>query len=88
MNDINIELFYPTESFSGQGLAASSAEWDGKIEVEETIGRVEISYGGGLQSFADMVQVEVMNPNPVSIGEVIGRIQLGGFPRYIESGDL
>lgn len=134
LNDTNIELFYPTESFgdgkhiiplyypignvlpnllnnfsvylsasggtvsieqgeciatiSGQGLAAVAAEWDGKIEVEDTIGRMKLCYGGGVQLFTEVVQTEDMVPKSVALGEQISQIRLGGFPMVIESGGL
>lgn len=74
-------------TISGQGLVAASAEWDGKIEVEDTIGRMKLCYGG-VQLFTEAVQTEDMVPKSVALGEQISQIRLGGFPMVIESGGL
>lgn len=56
--------------------------------MEETIGRMKLCYGGGVQLFTEAVQTEDMVPKSVALGEQIGQIRLGGFPMKIESGGL
>lgn len=70
-------------SISGQAMAAAPA-WDGKITIEESIGRFAI--GGGLtaKNFIDALAVETMELIQRSYSDtIIGRTAVGAFCRPV-----
>ncbi len=71
-------------SISGQSMAAAAA-WDGKINIEETVGSFVI--GGGLQGRAsqEIIKIETMELVQRSYTDrVAGRTAIGAFCRPIE----
>ena len=70
-------------SISGQAMAAAAA-WDGKITIEESIGRFAI--GGGLtaKNFIDAIAVETMELVQRNYSDTItGRTAVGAFCRPV-----
>lgn len=63
---------------SGQGLVASS-EWDGYIDLEDTIGEITL---GGIEvenNIIDEVEITQDTPYSLEFTEELGEIDLGGF---------
>lgn len=72
-------------SISGQSMAAAAA-WDGKINIEETVGSFVI--GGGLQGRAcqEKIKLETMELVQRSYTDrIAGRITIGAFCQPIET---
>lgn len=66
-------------SISGQAMAAAPA-WDGKIDLEEKIGRFTIGGGMAVKHISDAVRVETMElVQRAYTDKMTGRISLGAF---------
>lgn len=70
-------------SISGQAMAAAAA-WDGKIAVEESIGRFMIGGGLNIKGYADAIQIETMELVRRSYSDSIGRVMIGAFSKPVE----
>lgn len=70
-------------SISGQAMAAAAA-WDGKIAVEESIGRFMIGGGLNVKGYADAIQIETMELVRRSYSDSIGRVMIGAFSKPVE----
>ena len=71
-------------SISGQAMAAAAA-WDGKITVEESMGRFMIGGGLDVKGYTDMIQMETMELVQRSYADNIGRVLIGAFSRPVET---
>ncbi len=70
-------------SISGQAMAAAAA-WDGKIEIEETIGRFVIGGGLGVKTVTDTLATQVIEYVQRSYtDQVQGRTAIGAFCRPV-----
>ena len=73
-------------SISGQAMAAAPA-WDGKIELEEKIGRFVIGGGIRARGITDKIQLETMElVQRAYTDQMAGRISIGAFCRPVTVG--
>lgn len=73
-------------SISGQAMAAASA-WDGKIELEEKIGRFVIGGGIHARGIMDDIRLETMElVQRAYTDQMAGRISIGAFCRPVTVG--
>ena len=71
-------------SISGQAMAAATA-WDGKIEIEETIGRFVISGGMDVKDITDTIETQIIEYVQRSYtDQVQGRTAIGAFCRPVD----
>ena len=71
-------------SISGQAMAAAAA-WDGKIEIEETIGRFVIGGGLGVKMVSDTLATQIIEYVQRSYtDQVQGRTVIGAFCRPVD----
>lgn len=70
-------------SISGQSMGAAAA-WDGKIEVEETVGRFALGGGLAVRAFAGEMKMETMELVIRSYSDMVGRSGIGAFCRPVE----
>lgn len=73
-------------SISGQAMAAAPA-WDGKIELEEKIGRFVIGGGIHAREITDTIQLETMElVQRAYTDQMAGRTSIGAFCRPVTVG--
>lgn len=65
-------------SISGQAMAAAAA-WDGKITVEESVGRFMIGGGLDVKGYTDTIQIETMELVQRSYTDSISKAEIGAF---------
>lgn len=71
-------------TINGQGMAAQAEkEWDGNLEIEETIGLYSVFAGAKLKAFVSDISVAQMEPALVGMQEVVQRFRMRGFPMEI-----
>lgn len=71
-------------SISGQAMAAAAA-WDGKIEIEETIGRFVIGGGMDVKDITDTIATQIIEYVQRSYtDQVQGRTAIGAFCRPVD----
>ncbi len=67
-------------TISGQGLAAGeSKEWDGTIEISETMNKVRMEKSLGLPVMKETIHDELQKPKPVGMKDAVSKIILSGF---------
>lgn len=70
-------------SISGQAMAAAPA-WDGKIEIEEKVGRFAIGGGMNVRKISDVIEMETMElVQRTYTDHVTGRTAIGAFCRPV-----
>lgn len=70
-------------SISGQSMGAAAA-WDGKIEIEESVGRFAIGGGLVVRTFDEELKIETMELVIRSYSDTVGRSSIGAFCRPVE----
>lgn len=70
-------------SISGQSMGAA-AVWDGKIEIEESVGRFAIGGGMAVRTFDGEMKIETMELVIRSYSDTVGRSSIGAFCRPVE----
>ena len=70
-------------SISGQSMGAAAA-WDGKIEIEESVGRFAISGGMAVRTFDGELKIETMELVIRGYSDTVGRSSMGAFCRPVE----
>lgn len=71
-------------SISGQGMAAA-AGWDGKIELQETIGRLPFETGLAVRGFAESIGMETMELVKRQMADSVGRVSIGAFGAVVDT---
>lgn len=71
-------------SISGQGMAAA-AGWDGKIELQETIGRLPFETGLAVRGFAETIGMETMELVKRQMADSMGRVSIGAFGAVVDT---
>ena len=70
-------------SISGQSMGAAAA-WDGKIEIEESVGRFAIGGGIAVRTFDGELKIETMELVIRGYSDTVGRSSMGAFCRPVE----
>ena len=70
-------------SISGQSMGAAAA-WDGKIEIEESVGRFAIGGGMAVRTFDGELNIETMELVIRGYSDTVGRSSMGAFCRPVE----
>lgn len=70
-------------SISGQSMGAAAA-WDGKIEIEESVGRFAIGGGMAVRTFDGELKIETMELVIRCYSDTVGRSSMGAFCRPVE----
>ena len=70
-------------SISGQSMGAAAA-WDGKIEIEESVGRFAIGGGMAVRTFDGELKIETMELVIRGYSDTVGRSSMGAFCRPVE----
>ncbi|MGN9173977.1 hypothetical protein ACTM9N_14340 [Lachnospiraceae bacterium HCP1S3_A8] len=70
-------------SISGQSMGAAAA-WDGKIEIEESVGRFAIGGGMAVRTFDGELKIETMELVIRGYSDTVGRSCIGAFCRPVE----
>lgn len=71
-------------SISGQGMAAA-AGWDGKIELQETIGRLPFETGMAVRGFVETIGMETMELVKRQMADSMGRVSIGVFGAVVDT---
>lgn len=70
-------------SISGQAMAAAAA-WDGKIEIEEKVGRFVIGGGMDVNHITDTIATQIIEYVQRSYADQVqGRTAIGAFCRPV-----
>lgn len=72
-------------SISGQGMAAAPA-WDGKIVLEETVGRIRFGTGLAARGFSETIGMETMELVQRQMADRMGRVSIGAFGYVVDTG--
>lgn len=72
-------------SISGQGMAAALA-WDGKIVLEETVGRIRFGTGLAARGFSENIGMETMELVQRQMADRMGRVSVGAFGYVVDTG--
>ena len=72
-------------SISGQGMAAA-AGWDGKIELQETVGRFQLESGLLSKGFAEAIGMETMELVQKQLADSMGKVSIGAFGVVVDTG--
>lgn len=72
-------------SISGQGMAAAPA-WDGKITLEETVGRIRFGTGLTARGFSETIGMETMELVQRQMADHMGRVSIGAFGYVVDTG--
>lgn len=70
-------------SISGQSMGVAAA-WDGKIEIEESVGRFAIGGGMAVRTFDGELKIETMELVIRGYSDTVGRSSMGAFCRPVE----
>lgn len=70
-------------SISGQSMGAAAA-WDGKIEIEESVGRFAIGGGMAVRTFDGELKIETMELVIRGYSDTVGRSSMGASCRPVE----
>lgn len=65
-------------SISGQGMAAA-AGWDGKIELQDAVGRFQLETGLLVNGFAETIGMETMELVKKQMADSMGKVLIGAF---------
>lgn len=71
-------------SISGQGMAAV-AGWDGKIELQEMVGRFQLETGLLKKEFIETVGMETMELVQKQMADNIGKVLIGAFGAVVDT---
>lgn len=71
-------------SISGQGMAAA-AGWDGKIELQETVGRFRIETGLLAIGFTEIIGMETMELVKKQMSDSMGKVSIGAFGEVVDT---
>lgn len=71
-------------SISGQGMAAA-AGWDGKIELQESIGRLPFETGLAVREFAETIGMDTMELVRSQMADSMGRVSIGAFGAVVDT---
>lgn len=71
-------------SISGQGMAAA-AGWDGKIELQETVGRFQLETGLLSKGFAEAIGMETMELVQKQMADSMGKVSIGAFGAVVDT---
>lgn len=71
-------------SISGQGMAAA-AGWDGKIELQETVGRFQLESGLFSKGFAEAIGMETMELVQKQMADSMGKVSVGAFGAVMDT---
>lgn len=71
-------------SISGQGMAAA-AGWDGKIELQETVGRFRLETGLQPYGFKETIGMETMELVKKQMADSMDRVTIGSFGVVVDT---
>lgn len=71
-------------SISGQGMAAA-AGWDGKIELQETVGRFRLETGMLAKEYSETFGMETMELVKKQMADSIGKVSIGAFGAVVDT---
>lgn len=71
-------------SISGQGMAAA-AGWDGKIELQETVGRFRLETGMLAKGYSETFGMETMELVKKQMADSIGKVSIGAFGAVVDT---
>lgn len=71
-------------SISGQGMAAA-AGWDGKIELQETVGRFRLETGMLAKGHTDTFGMETMELVKKQMVDSMGKVSIGAFGAVVDT---
>lgn len=71
-------------SISGQGMAAA-AGWDGKIELQETVGRFQLETGLLSKGFAEAIGMETMELVQKQMADSMSKVSVGAFGAVVDT---
>lgn len=71
-------------SISGQGMAAA-AGWDGKIELQEAIGRFRLETGLLINGFTETIEMETMELVKKQMADSMGKVSIGAFGVVVDT---
>ena len=72
-------------SISGQGMSAAPA-WDGKIVLEEAVGRIRFGTGLAARGFSETIGMETMELVQRQMADRMGRVSVGAFGYVVDTG--
>ena len=70
-------------SISGQGMAAA-AGWDGKIELQETVGRFRLETGMLGKGYTETFGMETMELVKKQMADSMGKVSIGAFGAVVD----
>lgn len=71
-------------SISGQGMAAASG-WDGKIELQETVGRFRLETGMLVKGYTETFGMETMELVKKQMADSMGKVSIGAFGAVLDT---
>jgi len=71
-------------SISGQGMAAA-AGWDGKIELQETVGRFRLETGMLAKGYSETFGMETMELVKKQMADSMGKVSIGAFGAVVDT---
>lgn len=71
-------------SISGQGMAAA-AGWDGKIELQETVGRFRLETGMLAKGHSETFGMETMELVKKQMADSMGKVSIGAFGAVVDT---
>ena len=71
-------------SISGQGMAAA-AGWDGKIELQETVGRFRLETGMLAKGYSETFGMETMELVKKQMADSIDKVSIGAFGAVVDT---
>lgn len=71
-------------SISGQGMAAA-AGWDGKIELQEMVGRFRLETGLLPYGFTEIIGMETMELVKKQMTDSMGKVSIGAFGAVVDT---
>ena len=71
-------------SISGQGMAAA-AGWDGKIELQETVGRFRLETGMLAKGHTETFGMETMELVKKQMADSMGKVSIGAFSAVVDT---
>lgn len=71
-------------SISGQGMAAA-AGWDGKIELQETVGRFRFETGMLAKGYTETFGMETMELVKKQMADSMGKVSVGAFGAVVDT---
>lgn len=71
-------------SISGQGMAAA-AGWDGKIELQQTVGRFRLETGMLEKGYTETFGMETMELVKKQMADSMGKVSIGAFGAVVDT---